>query len=438
MHAQPGFKANIMRALNRTYCNISRLMLIGILLFGGASEAAPTPDYAQLYAAHDFFALRLALASEAHPRSDQAQFYTAAVMTAFNRPAAADKIIDKRLRRPIDANLRLELLEMRMQNARRMSDDAGALKVAQALISSHEHKGEANKLMELRNTAKLLGVLSTIPQQRVIRRGASHIALLHDDNGNYCIPFNIGTQSPCYILDTGANHSTLIRSEAKRLNLKVLPAGIELGTGTDAKLPADVAVAPLLKIGNLEYRNADFLVVPDAAFTLKNFQIRGILGYEIFSGMGAVTARQGHMIDVPATVPDSDVDNIAFDGRDLLTKIKVNGHALLCRIDTGADHTVFYKSYYDRYKSEVEKTGALQITKMAGGGGIRTFKGYILPRLDLELAGHTITLQRVTVFTEPVIPQDYLMCNLGLDALKGFKSYTINLHSMALTVDGAH
>jgi len=80
---------------------------------------------------------------------------------------------------------------------------------------------------------------------------------LHDDNGDDCI------------LDTGANHSTLIRSEAKRLNLKVLPAGIELGTG--AKLTADAAVAPLLKIGNLEYHHVAFLVVPDAAFTLKNF-----------------------------------------------------------------------------------------------------------------------------------------------------------------------
>jgi len=116
------FKANLMSALNRAYGNTTRLMLIGVLLFGGASEAA-----------HDFFALRLTLASEAHPRSDQAQFHAAAVMTAFNRPAAAYKIIDKLLQKPIGANLRLESLDMRMQNARRMSDYAGALKASSGL-----------------------------------------------------------------------------------------------------------------------------------------------------------------------------------------------------------------------------------------------------------------------------------------------------------------
>jgi len=429
---------DIMRAFNRTNFYITSLLLIAALVFSGASASATMPDYAQLYAAHDFFSLRHTLASETQPQSDQAQFYTAAVMTAFNRPSDADKIIDRLLQKPVDVNIRLELLEMRMQNARRLSDYVGALKTAQALIGIYKHQGDADKLVDLRNTAKLLGVLRTLPQQEVMRHGASHIVLLHDDDVGYCVPLVIGTQSPCYILDTGANHSVLIRSEAERLHLKVLSAGIALGTSTDAKLKADIAVAPLLKIGNMEYHNVVFLVVPDAAFTIKDFQIRGILGYPIFAGMGAVTTQPGHIIEVPASVPDSEVDDIAFDGNDLLTKIKANGHAALCRLDTGADHTVFYKSYYDRYKSEVDKSGAPHVTKIGGGGGIRTFKGYSLPRLDLELAGHIITLQHVTVFTEPVIPQDYLMCNLGLDALKDFKSYTINLRSMALTMDDAH
>jgi predicted aspartyl protease len=429
---------NVMRALNRTCSNITRLLLITALVFGGVSTSAATPDYAKMYAAHDFFALRHALASEPHTQSDQTQFYMAVVMTAFNRPTAADKIIDKLLHKPIDVDLRPKLLEMRLQNARRLSDYAGALKVAQTLIAIYEDQGGADKLMDLRNTVKLLGALSTVPQQMVVRHGASHITLMQDDKGGYCIPLVIGTESPCYILDTGANHSILIRSEAERLHLKVLSAGIALGTSTDAKLKADIAVAPLLKIENLEYRNVVFLVVPDAAFTMKDFQIRGILGYPIFSGMGAMTTFTGHIIDVPAIVPDSEVDDIAFDGNDILTKIKVNGHAVLCRIDTGADHTVFYKSYYERYKTEVEKAGTLHVTKIAGGGGIRTFKGYSLPHVDLELAGHTITLPRVTMFTGPVIPQDYLMCNLGLDAFKGFKSYTINLHSMALSMVDAH
>jgi len=54
--------------------------------------------------------------------------------------------------------------------------------------------------------------------------------------------------------------------------------------------------------------------------------------------------------------------------------------------------------------------------------------------VSLTLTGKKITLSKVTVYTESVIPQDYIMCNLGRDALKDFKSYTINLQSMALTL----
>jgi hypothetical protein len=409
------------------------ILAFGLLMLCDGARAASAPDYARLYAAHDFFALRVTLATD-KTDSDQVQFYRAAVLTAFNQPAAASRIIDGLLAKNMDTTLMPDLMDMRMHNARQLSDYAGALDADRTLIDIYERSGNAARLVDLRNLGKLLGALNGVPPQQVTRQGASHIILAPDGQGGYCIPVTVGTDDPCYLLDSGANYSILIRSEAQRLHLNILPAGMEIGTSTGAKVTADVAVAPLLLLGNLRYQNVVFLVVPDAAFTFKDFQIRGILGYQVFAGMGAVTARQGSVIDVPASVPAAPVDDIALDGNDMLTEVTVNGHGLLCRLDTGADHTVFYEPYYELYKPDVDKNGIAQVAHTGGAGGIRTFKSYVLPQLGMTLAGKKLTLDKVSVYTESVIPQDYIMCNLGRDALKSFKSYTINLQSMALTL----
>ena len=140
--------------------------------------------------------------------------------------------------------------------------------------------------------------------------------------------------------------------------------------------------------------------------------------------MGAVTTRIDRSIDIPREVPYTPEDNIVLDGRDLLTQARVNGHDLICRLDTKADRTVFYKPYYDRYKASVEKAG-----------GVRHYKAYTLPQLELKVAGQGVSVPKVNVYTERVVSKDHLMCNLGQDVLKHFKSYSINLQSMSLDLD---
>jgi hypothetical protein len=83
----------------------------------------------------------------------------------------------------------------------------------------------------------------------------------------------------------------------------------------------------------------------------------------------------------------------------------------------------------------VDKAGKSRAARTGGAGGVRTYLSYRLPQLSFTLAGRSVTLKKVDVYTEKVVPEDYLMCNLGQDALKSFKSYTINLKAMSLTVE---
>jgi predicted aspartyl protease len=406
---------------------------VGTLSLCGPAHADVGAEYARLYAAHDFFDLKAMVAADPSADSEQKRFYSAAVLSAFNQPAAANRLIDALLAKNIDTALMPFLLQMRMENDRRLYDYAGALDTERTLIDLYERKGDP-RLADAQNTAKLLGALSDAASQKATRSGDSHIILAQDGKLGYCIPVTVGVD-PCYILDSGANYSTLTRSEAERLKLQIIPAGMEVTSSHGSKVLADVAVAPSLLLGNIQYNNVVFLVMPDSAFTFPDFSIPGILGYPIFAGMDAVTVHHGHVIDVPKLINTKHVDDIALDGNDILTQVMVGDHTILCRVDTGAEHTVFYKSYYDQYKDEVDKAGKAHNVHSGGVGGIKTVPSIRLGKMQITVAGRLVKLQNVDVFTVKTVSQDYLQCNLGQDAFRDYKSYTINLAAMSLTLD---
>lgn len=391
--------------------------------------------YQPLFEAHDFFALKAALAADRDPQDEDARFHAAAVLTAFNQPAAANQAIDQLLKDNVDTPLTPKLLQLRLDNDRALGDYPAALDTARTLVDIYERHDDAVDLADAQNTVKLMAALSDAPAPAVTRQDASRIVLQQDGKLGWCIPVVLGDGRGCYILDSGANYSVLIRSEAERLGLKIRKADIDVGSATGARVKADLAVAPLLKLGNLEYHDVVFLVMPNSAFTFKEFRIPGILGFQVFAGMGAVTMLNNHVLQVPEEVPAKRVDNIALDGRDLLVQIALDGRSLLCRLDTGADHTEFYKPYYTKAQADFAKQGGPRQLHSAAAGGMRTFMGYKLKDVTFSVAGRTLTLHKVDVHSADLDPKgDYLDCNLGQDALGQFRAYTINLQAMSLTL----
>jgi hypothetical protein len=398
----------------------------------GSAAADPAAEYAKLYAAHDFFGLRAMVAADPRSDSEQKRFYSAAVLTAFNQPGAANKLIEGMLANNIDTALMPFLLQMRLDNDLRLHDYPGALDAERTLIDLYERKSDG-RLAEAQNTLKLFAALSGIDPQKSSRSGDSHV-ILAAAGKSYCIPVTVGID-PCYSLDSTAGYSILTRSEAERLKLKVIPAGVQVRTRPGPVVNADVAVAPSLLLGNVQYQDVVFLVMPDSAFTFKNFSVSGILGFPVLDGMGALTTRRGHVMDIPKLINTKHVDNIALDGNELLTQVMVGNRTLLCRVDTAAEHTVLYKPYYDLYKDEVEKAGRPHSVRGNGVGGVRDYKSFRLRDLQISVAGRPVKLHNVDVFTEKLASKDYLQCNLGQDAFKDYRAYTINLAAMSLTLD---
>ena len=416
-------------------CRLSLLagtLILATLLLGGPVAADQSSDYAKAYAAHDFFALRAMVAADKAPDSEQKRFYTAAVLTAFNQPAAADKLIDPLLARNIDTALMPFLLEMHLQNQLRLYDYADALDTERTLIDLYERNGDS-RIGSAQNHLKLLSALSGIDAEQVTRNGDSHIILAAEGNGSYCAPLTVGID-PCYSLASEIPYSLITRSEAQRLNLKVIPAGFQLANGGGGFVSADVTVAASLLLGSLQFNHVVFLVVPDNAIPVGGDSLPGLLGYPIYADMGAVTHNNKHVLDIPRRVPSKPVDNVAMDGDALLTRVQVRGHQALCRLNFRSPHTVFYKSYYDSYMDDL---GGMR-PKAAPDKSVAPTPLLTLPikGLTLTVAGRDVTLHRsAKIYLGRNLPQDYIMCDLGQDILKGFKSYTLNLSAMSLSLN---
>lgn len=411
---------------------LAGISILATLLLCGPASADRSSDYAKAYAAHDFFALRTLVEADQGPDSEQKRFYTAAVLTAFNQPATANKLIEPLLAKNIDTALMPFLLQMRLQNQLHLYDYAGALDTERTLIDLYERKGDG-RIGVAQNRLKLLSALSGTDPEQVTRSGDSHIILADEGNGSYCAPVTVGID-PCYNIISESPYSLITRSEAQRLNLKVIPVGFQLPSGSGGFLSADVTVAGSVLLGNLQYHDVVFLVVPDNAIPVGGETLPGLLGYPIYAGMGAVTQNRRHVLDIPKSVPSKPVDNIALDGDSLLTQVQVRGHPALCRLNFRALRTVFYKSYYDGYMDDLGGSRP----KAPSGASAAPILPAALPikELTLTVAGHDVTLRHsARIYLDKNLPQDYVMCELGQDILKGFKSYTLNLQSMSLTLN---
>lgn len=415
-------------------------LLLGALALASCRTAAvrspsgtPRADASRLLALHDsrdFFALDSLLAASPDLDSPLADLLRAEVAHAFNRPEASNAILRRVEAREaaLPDSLRVLLYRLRYRNDLRLHRYAPALASARTLLAT-THPDSATRF-DVENDARFLEAVRDVPPQQVVRRGASIIHRGADTR----VPVLIADSSRAYVLDTGANLSGMMRSEAEALGLEIRPAGILVGSVTGHRVEADVAVVDRLRIGNVELANVVFIVLPDAVLTFQDgaFKIPGILGFPVVEALGEVRFAGGTEIRVPAEVPDRPVRNLALDFLDPLVRVGVFDDSVICRLDSGASRTTFYRPLYLRHRALVESLGEPDTVTSTGVGGSRRLVAYVLPKVRITLGDTVATVEGRPVLTESVAdsPDDYLACNVGLDVLRSFPEYVLNFRSM--------
>lgn len=397
---------------------------------GGSEDGgAATAELMALYAARDYFELSARLDSLPEEVGPGVTFLRAVTAHAFNDPAASDRHLAD-LGPGAEAlpdSLRAEVYRMRFRNRVRLQEYDAAMDAARALASLPG--ADSATRADVANEARAVEALVGAPGLRIVARRSTELARRPDGR----VPVQMGDSIRGYVFDTGANLSALMRSEADALGLEILPAGVEVGTSTGAKVTADVTVAPRVRLGDVELANVPFLVLPDAALTFTpEFSIPGIIGFPVMNALGEVEFLRGGVLRFPATAPDRPIRNLALDYLTPLVEVRILEDDAVCELDTGANRTSVHLPFYLRHREAIEAQGRADTIRTAGAGGQRQIPAYILADLRLGLADTAVVLPEVFVFTESVASSDEpgADCRLGLDALAGFDGYLINLRSM--------
>lgn len=402
---------------------------------GHRQDEAVVDELMSLYARGAIFDLRARLSAAAGD-GPRLVFLRGAAAHAFNDPAASNRHLAALgpAAAGLPDTLRVEALRLRFRNHVRLGQYGDAATAARALLVLPS--ADSAIRADVGNEARAVEALVGAPPQRVISRGPSELHRRADGR----VPVTVGDSVRGYVLDTGAGLSTLMRSEAEALGLEVRAAGVEVGTALGSTVTADVAVAPRVRLGNVELADVVFLVVPDEVLTFgPSFRIPGIIGFPVIDALGEVEFRRGGVLRIPDRIPDRGVHNLAMRYLTPLIQVGVLEDTAVCELDTGAGHTSLHLPLYRRHQNRIDEASRPDSVEVAGVGSRRVIPARMLSDVRIGLADTTVVLSRLPVYTESVARGDAIAadCRLGLDVLAGFDGYLINLRSMSFLPVGS-
>jgi hypothetical protein len=407
-------------------------LVLLLFIFGcDSGSSSLLSELMPIFEARDYFTLRERLEELPSRESPEALFFLAAVQNAFNEPVRSNATLDSI---PKDAELPESVFftrgQVRLGNYLRLYRYAEAYEVARTLLDAPPASVDPVEIEDLRNSSQLLKALGDVPPQQTTIGEDSVLVL--EPAGH--LPIEIDGSPRRYTFDTGANFSVLMRSEAHALGLPIKEVGLQVGTSTDVKVSADVAVADRIVIGNIVYRHVVFLVFPDEALSFPEHGVRipGLIGFPLIEKMGEIRFRGGE-VEIPTRAPNHAEKNLALVELRPLVRVRYEDDAFICQLDTGASKTMFYEPFFRRYRNRIESLGRRYKTPVGGVGGIREIPAHRIPEMDLSIGGTAVTLKDVDVFAEAITEDknNILFCNIGQDLLTQFDEYTINFRSMS-------
>jgi len=243
-----------------------------------------------------------------------------------------------------------------------------------------------------------------------------------------------GVTAP-WILDTGANVSTISASFARKLGLKLSKGSAKVDGITGAANPLHVALLPELKVGGATVRNVLLLVLNDDSLSIpigknQHYQINAILGFPVFQALQRITfTADGHFLAGPGSPSSVNGAHLYMYQLTPLLQCNVENRTVLFSFDTGAGSTIFSQRYHadfpDQFKGLTKKPYGI-----GGAGGVRQMDAYFLPQVQLGIGDDHAVLHKVAVVPRMGTHMDKLYGNLGRDLVDPYRSYTIDLANM--------
>ena len=349
--------------------------------------------------------------------------------------ALLEKVVPQiRTSNPKRATVALDLLADNYLKTSRYND---AIRTYQDLLQNFPGKLDKTERQGASDSYRMVLLLKDVPPQTISFDGPVDLTT-HRNSAIDTIDtdLTVGGVTMPWILDTGANFSTVSASIAKRLGLRLVEgtAQAQGATGTGNKL--HVAVLPELKLGGATVHNVVLLVLEDSSLNIpsgKNsrYQIQAILGYPVLQALGRITfTKDGHFLASQNSSAISSVARLYMNSLTPLLQCKVGDRDVVFEFDTGANGSSFSIRYRREFASQLRGLKEEPYGMGGAGGDIKKMRAYYLPQASLGVGSTTAVLTHVPVLPKLETDSDKLFGNLGHDLTDPYRSFTVDFVNM--------
>ena len=268
------------------------------------------------------------------------------------------------------------------------------------------------------------------PLQVNIPHDNIQILLTPDQKGLPQVLVHTPKDSVSLIFDTGASVSSVTRSVANRLGIRVLADSIISGGSTGNFEYKSIGVADTLFLNDILFTNVVFGVIEDEKFTFPehDYKVNGTLGFPEIRALSLMKIHRNNILEVLKNTEQQRKSNMMFTKNQEIF-VQVND-SLLFFLDTGAVWSSLSANYYNRNKEYIKKMGELTTRVVGGMGGSREFTVYKLTDFSIQIGENTVILPEISVFIQSIFQHHEHDGVLGQDVISQFDYMLLNFRNM--------
>lgn len=307
---------------------------------------------------------------------------------------------------------------------------ATALDGALAVADSGQSESERHSLQQTRDVAFALRA-EAAQTHEPLREG--RVAIKRDMAD---LPRSIGGVNGVeqeFVLDTGAGYSTITRSTAARLKVRVLPDAITVGSVTAKAVPSQLGVAERVEIAGNTFHNVVFLVMADEALTFGGgaYKIDAILGFPVLARLGRIEfakTAEGEVfrVAVPSAPLGGNMRDLYLDVLRPMTIVEFGGAGRArMLLDSGARRTSLNATFAADFPAVVQNAPT-ETSTIGGAGATQTIDVRVLRNVTVLADGRPRRIESVTVSGEKKGEHG----SIGQDVLRAEGGFALDFNTM--------
>jgi len=412
-----------------------------ILICTGCSRVSSLQKEKELQSLLDnreYFKLRTALLQGGYELSEEKKIYFRAfVRNAFNDNKNSAKDIETLLTKyasSLSDSAKVDLLQIQTDNYFKTFQYAQSALADSELLNHYQHVLDSETIKDIKNDLLVRNALHDIPTQQLSITESDTIYWKKDKIGLMEIPVRKKDSVYSCIFDTRANISSITKTYAAKLRLKMLDVTYEEGSGiTGITFKTGMGIADSIYIGNILIRNAVFQVMPDEILNFPSiqFSINLIIGYPIIAQLKEIHIYQDGKMIIPDHPSKSDLNNLAMNVLDPILSVRTDDDTLCFHFDSGATSSDFYSLYFSKYKEKITAKGKKKTVETGGAGGSLKTELYVMDSINLYIGDKKAILKNVGIHINPIYKhKQKFYGNLGQDLITQFKEMVLNFEDM--------